>query len=139
MVAAGLASVDTQNGHILAIATSARYSQTKFFYPTQAHRQPGSAFKVFALMTLIHDYHGDPNDTFYDSKVLPAGWLSADPTWSVHTAEDTYQEDISTHEGDDPVRQHGVRAARGGHRLEQARCDGARNGDHITARRQSNT
>jgi penicillin-binding protein 1A len=95
VAAAGLASVDTQNGHILAIATSGSYNQTKFDYPTQAHRQPGSSFKVFALMTLIHDYHGDPNDTFYDSKFLPAGWLSADPTWSVHTAEDTYQGDIS--------------------------------------------
>jgi penicillin-binding protein 1A len=95
VAAAGLASVDTKNGHILAIASSAKYSQTKFDYPTQAHRQPGSSFKVFALMTLIHDYHGDPNDTFYDSKFLPAGWLSADPTWSVHTAEDTYQGDIN--------------------------------------------
>ena len=46
-------------------------------------------------MTLIHDYDGDPNDTYYDSKFLPAGWLSEDPTWSVHTAEDTYQGDIS--------------------------------------------
>ncbi len=92
---AGLASVDTGNGHILAIATSGKYSQTKFDYPTQAHRQPGSSFKVFALMTLIHDYHADPNDTFYNSHFLPAGWLSADPTWSVHTAEDTYQGDIS--------------------------------------------
>ena len=46
-------------------------------------------------MTLIHDYHGDPNDTFYNSHLLGAGWLPADPTWSVHTAEDTYQGDIS--------------------------------------------
>ena len=26
-------------------------------------------------MTLIHDYHGDPNSTYYNSKPLPAGWL----------------------------------------------------------------
>jgi penicillin-binding protein 1A len=88
---AALASVDTSNGHILAIASSGSYSQTKFDYATQAHRQPGSAFKVFALMTLIHDYKGDPNSTYYTSKPLPVGWLSADPTWSVHTAEDSYQ------------------------------------------------
>jgi penicillin-binding protein 1A len=95
VAAAGLASIDPANGHIEAIATSGNYNQTKFDYATQAHRQPGSSFKVFALMTLIHDYHGNPNDTFYDSRFLGAGWLPADPTWSVHTAEDSYQGDIN--------------------------------------------
>jgi penicillin-binding protein 1A len=93
--AAGLASVDTSNGHILALANSSTYQQTTFDYATQAHRQPGSSFKTFALMTLIHDYHGDPNTTYYTSKFLAAGWLAADPTWSVHTAEESYQGDIS--------------------------------------------
>jgi penicillin-binding protein 1A len=93
--AAGLASIDPSNGHILAIASSSSYAQTSFDYATQAHRQPGSAFKVFALMTLIHDYDGDPNSTYYTSKFLPAGWLPEDPTWSVHTAEDSYQGNIS--------------------------------------------
>ncbi len=95
VAAAGLASVDPLDGHIEAIATSGNYDQTKFDYATQAHRQPGSSFKVFALMTLIHDYHGDPNDTFYNSHLLTPGWLAADPTWEVHTAEDSYQGDIS--------------------------------------------
>ena len=89
--AAALAAVDPSNGHILAIASSATYQQTSFDYPVQAERQTGSAFKVFALMTLIHDYDGNPNDTYYDSHFLPAGWLPQDPTWSVHTAEETYQ------------------------------------------------
>ena len=78
-------------GNILAIASSATYDQTKFDFPVQAERQTGSAFKVFALMTLIHDYDGDPNDTYYTSKFLPVGWNPLDPTWSVHTAEETYQ------------------------------------------------
>jgi penicillin-binding protein 1A len=93
--AAGLASIQASTGHILAIASSSDYSQTSFDYATQAHRQPGSSFKVFALMTLIHDYHGDPNQTYYTSKFLPAGWLSAAPGWSVHTAEETYQGTIN--------------------------------------------
>ena len=93
--AAALASIDPRNGHILALASSAKYYQTKFFYPVQARRQTGSAFKVFALMTLIHDYDGDPNSTYYTSKFLPAGWLPQDPTWSVHTAEETYQGTIN--------------------------------------------
>ena len=93
--AAGLASVNSANGHILAIASSADYSQTKFNYATSAHRQPGSSFKTFALMTLIHDYHGDPNSTYYVSKPLAPGWLPAAPTWEVHTAEDSYQGTIN--------------------------------------------
>ena len=93
--AAALASVDPTNGHIVAMASSATYDQTKYFYPVQARRQTGSAFKVFALMTLIHDYDGDPSQTYYTSKPLPAGWEPADPNWSVHTAEETYQGTIS--------------------------------------------
>jgi penicillin-binding protein 1A len=93
--AGALASVDPTNGHILAIATSATYDHTKFDYPVQSERQTGSAFKVFALMTLIHDYDGDPNSTYYTSKFLPAGWNPLDPTWSVHTAEESYQGSIS--------------------------------------------
>ena len=89
--AAALASVNPVNGNVVAIASSATYGQTNFDFPVQAERQTGSAFKVFALMTLIHDYDGDPNQTYYTSKFLPAGWNSLDPTWSVHTAEETYQ------------------------------------------------
>jgi penicillin-binding protein 1A len=93
--AAALAAVDPTDGHILAIASSATYDHTKFDYPVQSERQTGSAFKVFALMTLIHDYDGNPDDTYYTSKFLPAGWNPLDPTWSVHTAEETYQGTIS--------------------------------------------
>ena len=93
--AAALASVDPSNGHILAIASSATYDRTRFDYPVQAERQTGSAFKAFALMTLIHDYDGDPDSTYYTSKFLPVGWNPLDPTWSVHTAEETYQGTIS--------------------------------------------
>jgi penicillin-binding protein 1A len=97
--AAGLASIDPSTGHILALASTAPYgngpNQTTFDYATSAHRQPGSSFKVFALMTLIHDYDGDPNQTYYTSQFLPAGWLPQDPTWSVHTAEETYQGTIN--------------------------------------------
>src|SRR6185312_4502 len=93
--AAALATVDPANGNVLAIASSATYEQTKFDFPVQAGRQTGSAFKVFALMTLIHDYDGNPNDTYYTSKPLTAGWNPLDPTWSVHTAEETYQGTIN--------------------------------------------
>ena len=119
-----------------ALASSATYDQTKYFYPVQAQRQTGSAFKVFALMTLIHDYDGDPSQTYYTSKFLPAGWEPADPTWSVHTAEETYQGDDQRREGDDGLRQHRVRPAGRRPGLGQARSDSPRDGDHLAARRQ---
>ena len=78
-VNAALASVDASNGHILALAGTESYTQTKFFYPVQAQRQTGSAAKVFALMTLIKDYNGDPSSTYYISKPLAAGLVSARP------------------------------------------------------------
>ena len=46
-------------------------------------------------MTLIHDEDGNPNDTYYNSHYLAPGWLPGYPTYSVHTAEDSYQGDIS--------------------------------------------
>jgi penicillin-binding protein 1A len=90
-----LASVDPANGHIVALAATEDYNQTKFFYPVQAQRQTGSAAKVFALMTLIHDYNGDPNSTYYTSRPLAAGWYPPDPTWSVHTDSNTYAGSIN--------------------------------------------
>jgi penicillin-binding protein 1A len=93
--AAALTSIDPTNGHIVAMANSSTYDQTKFDFAASAHRQPGSSFKVFALMTLIHDYDGDPNQTYYTSKPLPAGWLPGYPTYEVHTAELSYQGTIN--------------------------------------------
>jgi penicillin-binding protein 1A len=93
---AALASVDPNNGHIVALAQSAPYgtsptshTTTSFDWPVAAHRQSGSSFKVFALMTLIHKFDGDPNQTTYTSRPLPAGWLPTVPSWEVHTAEHT--------------------------------------------------
>jgi penicillin-binding protein 1A len=92
---AALTSIDPTNGHIVAMANSSTYAQTKFDFAANAHRQPGSSFKVFALMTLIHDYNGDPNQTYYTSKPLAAGWLPGYPTYEVHTAELSYQGTIN--------------------------------------------
>jgi penicillin-binding protein 1A len=92
--AAALVSIDPTNGHVLAIANTSDYSQSSFDYATEGQRQPGSSFKVYALMTLIHDYDGDPNQTFYNSHFLAPGWLPGYPTYSVHTAEQTYQGNI---------------------------------------------
>jgi len=50
---------------------------------------------VFVLMTLLHDFDGAPDQTFYTSKPLAPGWLPGYPDYGVHTAEDSYQGDIN--------------------------------------------
>jgi penicillin-binding protein 1A len=97
--AAALVSIDPTNGHIVALATTSKYGtapgETTFDYAWQGHRQTGSAFKVFSLMTLIHDYDGDPNTTYYNSHELFPGWLPSFPTYHVQTAEHSYEGNIS--------------------------------------------
>ena len=97
--AVSLVSIDPNTGDILALQNSTKYGtgpgETTFDYATQAERQTGSSFKPFVLMTLIKDDDGDPNSTYYVSKFLPAGWLPGYPSYSVHTAEESYQGSIN--------------------------------------------
>jgi penicillin-binding protein 1A len=66
---AALVSIDPRNGHILAMASSARYGTSKFNLASQSHRQAGSTFKVMTLMAAIR--RGvDINRTTYVSKPL---------------------------------------------------------------------
>ena len=92
--AVSLVSVDPTTGDIVALQNSTNYgtgkNETTFDYATQGRRQTGSSFKPFVLMTLIHNYDGDPNSTYYVSKFLPAGWLPGYPKYSVATSELSY-------------------------------------------------
>jgi penicillin-binding protein 1A len=91
--ASALVSIDSATGQIVALQNSTKYGagagETQFNYATQSERQTGSSFKPFVLMALIKDYDGNPNDTYYYSHTLAAGWLPGYPTYSVHTAENT--------------------------------------------------
>src|SRR4051794_19407237 len=61
-----LVTINPRNGYILAMASSADYAQTKFNLAAQGERQPGSSFKVFALMTALRN-GVNPNTTRYTS------------------------------------------------------------------------
>jgi penicillin-binding protein 1A len=91
---AAVVTVNPANGEIVAMAQNTTYGlksgQTTLNYATSALRQTGSAFKTFALMTLIHDYDGDPDTTYYTSKQLAADWYPP-YNYPVHTSEETYQ------------------------------------------------
>jgi penicillin-binding protein 1A len=64
---AAVVSIDPRNGHIIAMASSSDYGESKFNLAAQGHRQPGSSFKTMALMTALR--RGvDPDSTGYVSK-----------------------------------------------------------------------
>src|SRR5215207_1485758 len=62
-----IVTLNPRNGYIEAMASSGDYGQSNFNLAAQGHRQPGSAFKVMALMTALR--RGvDPDSTHYVSK-----------------------------------------------------------------------
>ncbi|WP_273841937.1 transglycosylase domain-containing protein [Rubrobacter calidifluminis] len=65
---AALVSVDPSTGAVRALVGGSDYSKVKFNLATQAHRQPGSSFKVFDLAAAIHQ--GISPKTMYVSKNL---------------------------------------------------------------------
>jgi penicillin-binding protein 1A len=71
-----IVTIDPKNGYIKAMASSADYGKSKFNLAAQGHRQPGSTFKVMALMTALRK-GVDPRTTTYVSKPLKF----TDPTW----------------------------------------------------------
>jgi penicillin-binding protein 1A len=59
-----LVSTDVTNGRIVAMASSGDFSDRNFNLAAQGHRQPGSAFKPFALAEAISEGI-DPDQTYY--------------------------------------------------------------------------
>jgi penicillin-binding protein 1A len=62
-----IVTIDPRTGDILAMASSADYGKSKFNLAAQGHRQPGSSFKVFALMTALR-MGVNPDTTRYVSR-----------------------------------------------------------------------
>ena len=71
-----IVSVDPKNGYIRAMASSAKYAQSKFNLAVNAKRQPGSAFKVMALVAAV-DQGVDPKTTYIQSGKI----VTNDPKW----------------------------------------------------------
>jgi penicillin-binding protein 1A len=85
--AAGLASVNPDNGEIVALASTEGYaSESQFNYAWQAHRQPGSSFKAFVLTTAIKEGI-DPYSTYYDGTSPKTLTIPGGGIWTVNNAE----------------------------------------------------
>jgi penicillin-binding protein 1A len=59
-------TIDPKTGRILAMASTGRYDKSQFNLAAEGHRQPGSSFKVMALMTALRE-GVNPNSTSYTS------------------------------------------------------------------------
>ena len=83
-----IVTINPKNGHILAMASSAKYAETKFNLAAQGKRQPGSTFKIMGLMAALK--RGvSPEGTTYVSKPLKF----TDPKYGlidVKTYDNTY-------------------------------------------------
>jgi penicillin-binding protein 1A len=85
--AAGLASVDPSTGEIVALASTEGFeSENEFNYAWQAHRQPGSSFKMYVLTTAIKQ-GVDPASTYYSGASPMTLDLPGGGTWTVNNAE----------------------------------------------------
>jgi penicillin-binding protein 1A len=84
-----IVTIDPKNGWIKAMASSADYGKSKFNLAAQGHRQPGSTFKVMALMTALRK-GVNPRSTSYVSKPLKFN----DPAWGPIDVQ-TYGHDYS--------------------------------------------
>jgi penicillin-binding protein 1A len=62
-----IVTINPKNGYIEAMASSADYGESKFNLAAQGHRQPGSTFKVMALMAALRA-GVDPDSTHYVSR-----------------------------------------------------------------------
>jgi penicillin-binding protein 1A len=93
---AAVVSIDPDTGFVRAMASSGSYQDQQFNLAAQGHRQPGSAFKTFALTTAVR--RGvDPDSTYYTSQPLDLN-LPEYGHWEVATYGESYAGTISLHE-----------------------------------------
>jgi penicillin-binding protein 1A len=93
---AAVVSIDPTTGYVRAMASSGTYQNQQFNLAAQGHRQPGSAFKVFALTTAVK--RGiNPDTTYYTSKPLDLN-LPEWGHWQVQTYGNSYSGTINLHE-----------------------------------------
>ena len=85
---AAVVAIDPSNGYIKAMASSGTYKDRSFNLAAQGHRQPGSAFKTFVLVTALRQ-GVNPSSTSYTSRPLDLNVPGYGP-WKVSTYDDSY-------------------------------------------------
>jgi penicillin-binding protein 1A len=91
---AAIASVDTKTGWVRAMVSGSDYQRSKFNLAAQGRRQPGSAFKTFALVAAV-EQGMDPSSTYYTSAPQYLDIPGSREPWIVSTYGNTYSGPIS--------------------------------------------
>jgi penicillin-binding protein 1A len=103
--AAAIVSIDPSDGYIRAMAEAPRYEGSQFNLAADAHRQAGSTFKTFVLLTALRQ-GVDPYTTYYTSRPLDF----VDPQYgpiNIHTFSgsmgSSYNVDTAFLQSNDPI------------------------------------
>ena len=118
-----IVTINPKNGYIEAMASSAGYGESKFNLAAQGHRQPGSTFKVMALMAALRA-GVDPDATHYVSK-SPTKF--DDPTYGADRRLDLLRHQRRQHQpaqGDAALGQLRLHPARARRRPRQGQAGG---------------
>ncbi len=86
---AALVSIESRTGYIRAMVGGSDYDVSKFNLASQGRRQPGSAFKTFALTAAV-ERGIDPYTTYYESMPLELDIPGSTEPWKVKTFGNTY-------------------------------------------------
>ncbi len=86
---AALVCIETRTGHIVAMVGGSDYDSSKFNLAAQGRRQPGSAFKTFALTAAV-EQGIDPYNTYYESQPLELDIPGSREPWRVKTFGNSY-------------------------------------------------
>ena len=119
---AALVALDPKTGNVLAMVGGRNYRESQFNLAVQGQRQPGSAFKPFVLATAL-EKGISPGDDDFESKPLEISlgdklWTSRSQLRGLLPRADRPRD------GDDPLRQRRLRAARRARRADDVIRDG---------------
>ena len=120
-----IVTIDPSNGHILTMASSAKYQDSKFNIAADAKRQPGSTFKIMALVAAVAKGI-NPATTSYASGAVQLGPQYGNVTINCYGGKCSGGGSKNLVAGDDVVRQHRLHPPRARPRAEVRRDDGAR-------------
>lgn len=84
-----LVAIESRTGYIRAMVGGTDYDASKFNLAAQGRRQPGSAFKTFALVGAV-ELGIDPYNTYYESQPVELDIPGSTEPWSVKTFGNSY-------------------------------------------------
>lgn len=92
-----LVAIESRTGYIRAMVGGTDYDLSKFNLAAQGRRQPGSAFKTFALTAAV-ELGIDPYDTYYESRPLELDIPGSIEPWKVKTFGNSYYGSTSVYQ-----------------------------------------